>query len=110
MSFVVLGYDDEAASLFVEAVNDAGTHLAAHRREASKMMQERVDQRPAIALVIGRAGAGVYHHAGALVDDCEVVIFVEDVEGDVFGAGAERRARGGAEDGDALAAAEFQRR
>ncbi len=54
------------------------------------MEEERVDEGAAVALVVGGAGAGVDHHAGGLVDDGEVLVFVEDVEGDVFGDGVER--------------------
>ncbi len=56
------------------------------------------------------AGSGVDHHAGGLVDDGQVVVFVDDVEWNFFGDGAQRRALGCAEHGDALVAAQLQRR
>src|SRR3984957_10003125 len=73
-------------------------------------MKQRVDQRSAIAGVFGGARAGVHHHAGGLVDDGEVVVFINDVERNVFGDGAEGRALGLAENRDALTAAEFHGR
>ena len=39
------------------------------------------------------ASAGVYSHSGGFVDGDYVVVFVEDVEGDRFGFGANRRTR-----------------
>jgi hypothetical protein len=65
--------------------------------------KQRVHQRAA-----GIAGAGVYGHSGWLVDGQDVVIFVENIERDGFGFGAQRRARPDL-DGDALAASEAMR-
>ncbi len=58
-------------------------------------------------VVVGRAGAGVDHHAGGFVDDGEVLVFVEDVEGDVFGEGVEGCGLRGAFDLDGFAAVEL---
>jgi hypothetical protein len=49
----------------------------------------------------------VDHHAGGFVDDGEVLVFVENFEGDVFGDGVEGRGLRGAFDLDGLAAVEF---
>jgi hypothetical protein len=49
----------------------------------------------------------VDHHAGRLVDDSEVLVFVEDLEGDVFGNGVEGGGLRGAFDLDGFAAVEF---
>jgi hypothetical protein len=49
----------------------------------------------------------VDHHAGGFVDDGEVLVFVEDFEGDVFGDGVEGGGLRGAFDLDGLAAVEF---
>jgi len=72
------------------------------------MMQQRVDQRAAIAGVFSRSRARVHHHAGRLVDDCEVVVFVNDVEMNFFGDGTERRALDLAQDFDLFVAAQAQ--
>jgi hypothetical protein len=55
----------------------------------------------------GGAGSGVDHHAGGFVDDGEVLVFVEDLEGDVFGDGVERGGLRGTFDLDGFAAVEF---
>ena len=79
------------------------------RRQGREMMQERVHQRAAIALVLGGSGARMHHHSGSLVDDGQIVVFVDDVERNLFGHGAQRRTLGRAEHGDALAAPQLQR-
>ena len=46
MGSVGLGDDEEAGSVLVDPVNDAGSFLAADpRKVAAEMMEERVDQR-----------------------------------------------------------------
>src|SRR5215472_13491279 len=76
-------------------------------------MEERVDESAVVARVYifsagrCRSGAGVDHHAGGLVDDGEVLVFVEDVEGYVLGEGMEGWRVGCAFDLDGLAAVEF---
>ena len=56
------------------------------------MMQQRVHQRAAVARVIGRAGAGMHHHAGRLVHDSDVVVFINNVERDCLWNGTQRDA------------------
>jgi hypothetical protein len=72
------------------------------------VVKQGVYERAAIALVFGGPGPGVDHHAGGLVDDSEVGVFVEDVEWDIFGDGSQWRARCRRHDGDAFATAKFQ--
>ncbi len=108
---VVFGDEDEAAGLLVEAVDDAGAEVSADLGELGEVVEEGVDEGAAVAGVFvvdcGGAGSGVDHHAGGLVDDGKVLVFEEDVEGDVFGEGVEGRGAGGAFDLDGLAAEEF---
>ena len=107
---VVLCDDDKPAGFLVEAVNDSRAHLAADLRERREVVQQRIDQGAAIARVVGGAGAGVDHHAGGLVDDGEVVVFVEDIEGDFFRRWhAKEAAPAAPENCDVLAAPQFQR-
>ena len=111
VSAVVFGDEDEAAGLFVEAVDDAGAEVAADVGEFVEVEEESVDEGAAVAGVwLARCGvpcSGVDHHAGGFVDDGEVFVFVEDFEGDVLGDGVERRGLGGAFDLDGFAAVEF---
>ena len=102
---VVFGDEDEAAGLLVEAMDDAGAEVAADVGELVEVEEEGVDEGAAVAGVVGGAGSGVDHHAGGLVDDGEVLVFVEDVEGDVFG-----RWRGGARAGESLRSRWIRRR
>jgi hypothetical protein len=95
------GDEDDAGSVFIEAMDDAGAEGVAALGEGLAAAEERVDQSAA-----GIASAGVDGHAGGLVDGDEVVIFVEDFEGDGFGLGA-RSGAGLRLEGDALAASEF---
>jgi len=88
---VVFGDEDEAAGELVEAVDDAGAEVAADVGEVGEVEEERVDEGTAVAGVVGGSGSGVNHHAGGFVDDGEVLVFVEDVEGNVLGDGVEWR-------------------
>ena len=107
MGAVVFGDEDEAAGLLVEAMDDAGAEVAADVGEFVEVEEEGVDEGATVAGVVGGAGSGVDHHAGGLVDDGEVLVFVEDLEGDVFGDGVEGCGLRGAFDLDGLAAVEF---
>ncbi len=110
MRGVVARDENDPASVLVEAVHDPGTRFAADSRQLLITVQQRVDQRAAIAFVVGSACPGVDHHARGLIHHHQVVIFIEHVERDVFGHGAQRRRLRVAENGDALAAFQFQRR
>jgi hypothetical protein len=86
MGLVVLGDEDDTGGVLVEAVDDTGAQGAAHGGEASIVMEKSVDQRAA-----GPAGAGMDDEAGGLVDGDKVVIFIKNVEGNIFGLGAQGR-------------------
>lgn len=78
MCGVVLGDDEEAGGVFVDAVDDAGAGDAADAgKGVAAMGEEGVYQRH-----VGVAGGGVDGEAGGFVDDEEVVVFVDDIEGD----------------------------
>ena len=108
MGSVVFGDYDEAAGFFVEAVNDTGAQVAANFGEWAETMQQGVDQGAAIAVGVGGSGAGVHHHTGGLVDDGEVFVFVNNIEWNFFGDGAQGRAFYVAEDFDFFAAAQVE--
>src|SRR6266853_5300222 len=84
-------------------MHDAWTKGIAALRERLPAAKQRIHQCTA-----GIASAGVYGHSGWLVDGQDVVIFVENIERDGFGFGAQRRARPDL-DGDVLAASEAMR-
>ena len=73
---VVLGDDDEASGVFVNAMDDAGARDAANAGERVRAMREqRIHDRPA-----HRARRGVHGHAAGFVDDDEMLVLVDDVE------------------------------
>src|SRR5579859_4743729 len=106
---IIFRDDEKSAGFLVEPMNDAGTELAANTGELPESMNEGIDQRPAISVVVRCAGAGVHHHARRFVDDREVVVLVNDVERDIFSHGFERGAFSGAEDRNGFVAAKFKR-
>src|SRR6266542_2917590 len=98
VGLVVLGDDEAAAGLLVEAVHDTRAGHAADATEAAPaVMEQGVDQ--GVFLV---AGGRMHDDAGRLVEDQQVVVFVENVERDVFGLGI-RRAGFGPVDGNRFA-------
>ena len=77
---IVLGGHDATAGVLVETVNDAWAFDAADAREFSAaVVEEGVDES-----AIGIAGGRVHDHADRFVDDEEVVVFVDDVEGQIL--------------------------
>src|SRR5207244_8488471 len=87
-------------------MNNAGAEFASNGGELAEMMQQRVDQRAAVAGVIGCARAGVDHHARGLVDDGEIVVLVNYFQRNFFRYRAQRTGLRLAENGDAFAAAQ----
>ena len=78
MSPVGLGNHQEPGSILINPVNDAGPQLAVDRRQGG-VVHQGVNQR-----VVGVAGGRVHHHPLGLIDDEDVIVFVNNVEGDVF--------------------------
>jgi hypothetical protein len=109
MGFIVFGDDDQSAGFFVEAVHDSGTKFAPYSGQTREMMQQSIHQRAAIVIAFGWARADVDHHSRRLVDYGEIVIFVADVEWDIFGYRAQRRTLSATEHADALTSAQFER-
>ncbi len=78
-------------------------------RQLAEAMQQSIDQRAAIALVLRRSGTGVDHHSRGLVHHCQVIVFVNDIERNVFGDRAQRWRLRIAENRDLLAATQLER-
>ena len=105
---VVFGDEDDAAGLLVEAMDDAGAQVAVDCERLLKWRRRALTSVPWVrSFGSACSGSGVDHHAGGLVDDGEVVVFVDDVERDVFGEGVEGFGARGAFDLDGLAADEL---
>src|SRR3974377_917099 len=71
-------------------------------------MKQGVDEGAAIAGIVGGPGASVDHHAGRLIDDGQVFVFVENLKRNVFGNRPEWWPDGRSDYGNLLAAAELQ--
>jgi hypothetical protein len=99
---IIFGDEYHAGSLLVETVNNTGAQGTCRLRERLPAAEKGVDKRAS-----GIAGSSVNGHAGGFVDGHEVVIFIEDVQRDGFGFGAERRAFGCVES-DAFAAVKME--
>src|SRR5690606_2542288 len=95
VGLLLLGDQDGAAGVAVEAVDDAGAVVAVVVAEVVEAEAQGVDERAA-PVPLG----GVDDHVGGLVDDGEVLVLVEDLEVDVLGdrLGARRLGRGDADD------------
>src|SRR5947199_10204587 len=85
-------------------MNNAGAEFSSDGGELAEMMQQRVYQCAAVAGVIGRARAGVDHHARGLVDYREIVVFVDNFQRNFCRYRAQRTGLRPAEKCDALAA------
>ena len=103
VSGVVFGDENHAGSFLVQAMDDAGTQGIGGLRERLTAAEERVDERAGDC-----AGAGMDGHAGGFVDGDDVVVFVEDIERNGFGFGADGRALGDFET-DFFAAVKMER-
>ncbi len=108
--FVAFGHHQQSAGGLVQAMHDSGAQFAAHGRQLAKVMQQRVHQGAAIALVVRRAGPGMYGHAGRLVHYSQIGVFEHDIQRDIFRHRAQGRLRSGPENGNTLTAAQPQRR
>ena len=80
MGGVVFGGDDQAAGVPVDAVDDAGTLLAADAGEGvPAMVQQGVDQR-----AVRVARRRMHHHAHGLIHHDDVLILVDHVQRDIL--------------------------
>ncbi len=80
------GNDERAAGFTIEAMDDAGTQIAIHRRQRAEVMEQRVDEGAA-----AMPRPGVDHHACGLIDHDDVGVFIQDFERQIFGLGFEGR-------------------
>ena len=85
MRAVVFGDDEKPRRVLVDAVHDARTHDAVDAAQRIQPIQERVNER---ARKI--AAARVHREPLLLIDDGDVRVLVNDVEGNIFGRQIER--------------------
>lgn len=72
-----LGHHHQAGGVLVQAMDDAGTR---HIDNVRYVVQQGVEQR-----AVGMASSRVHHQARRLVDHQDVIVFIDDVQGDVLG-------------------------
>ena len=78
---LILGNHNKARGVLVDTVHQQGLHgRAIWQFLIAKIIIQCIDHRAGIV-----AESGVYHHAGLLVDDQNIVVFVLYVQGNVFG-------------------------
>lgn len=78
MAFGGFGSAESARGVLVQAVNDARPQVVCNCKVFA-VVEKRVDEGAA-----WMTRGGVRHHAGRLVNDDEVVIFIQYFQGDVF--------------------------
>ena len=83
MDLIVLGYDNATAGLLVQAMDNTWTMLLGTRREGGSVIQEGVDES-----AIFMASTYMHDHAGRLIDHEEILILVQDFQGDILGSGS----------------------
>ena len=79
MDALVLGDDQKARRVAIESVNDSRPVFAGKRREPIEMKLKRVDQRAAPV-----SSRRVGDHSGRLVHDGQMLVFVDDLDRQVF--------------------------
>ena len=89
--------DHYSAGVFVEPVNQARA-FGRLTGQLTKMVQQGIDQGARMV-----ADSWVYHHSRSLVDDHQVCIFIQYVQGQVFGLQLARKGRGWKRQGDDVA-------
>ena len=82
MGFVIFGDHDQPACGLVQTVHNSWSQLPTHTRELPEAMQQRIHQRPTIALVLGGTRASMHHHPSSLVHHRQIVVLVNDVQRD----------------------------
>jgi hypothetical protein len=74
---VGFGHHDRPRGVFIQPVNDAGTlHPANARQGIATVGQQRIHQRAAHI-----AGSRMHHHPRCLIDDDQMLVLVQDIEG-----------------------------
>ena len=79
MRKVIFCGDYQAGRVHIYTVHDPGAALTAYSGEAvSAVPEQRVDK-----CAIAVAGGGVYDHASGLVDDYQIIVFIDHIKRDI---------------------------
>src|SRR5262245_9646705 len=79
MGCIVFGDNKTAARLFVETMNDSGTLFPADSRQHRAVVEQRVDQS-----VVTMAGARMNDKPCRLVDHDQIIVFEENLKGNLL--------------------------
>ena len=77
--FVILGYHQQAAGVFVQSMHDARAHFAADARQLIEVIHQRVHQR-----AVRVAGSGMHHHAAGLDHYSQMLVLIENFQRNIL--------------------------
>lgn len=80
MGCIIFGDHKQARRVLVQPMHNAGaSHAANSRKVVTKVIQKSVHKRTTPI-----SACRVHDHTGRFVDDADIIIFIDDREGDVF--------------------------
>src|SRR4030095_16023349 len=80
MSPIVFSHNEKAGGPFVDPVDDPGPGFAARAGQAMELEHQAVNES-----ALARSRARMDNQAGRFLDDSQIVIFVDNFEGDILG-------------------------
>ena len=80
MRHIIFSDDQQGRGLFIDAMYDAGPYAPSGSRQLIEVIDQRIRQRPRFLPC-----AGVNHQPRRLVHHNQIIIFINDVEGNRFG-------------------------
>jgi len=90
-------------------MNNSRPEFTPDAGERAKAVQQGIDQGSAVSIIVRSSGSRVDHHSRRLIYHCQVVIFVNYVEGNFFRDGTQRRPFDFADNFNVLASTEKER-
>src|ERR1700688_1015962 len=72
-------------------MNDSGAQLAPYTGKRAEPMQQSVDQGAAVSFFVSSRSPSMHHHASRLIYDREIIVFVNNVERNLFRDGPQWR-------------------
>ena len=79
MGNIILGNHQQSGSIFINSVDDARPLYAVNIRKIFAVKQQGIDKGSRI-VPVGR----VYHHAPRFIDDNNIPVLINNVQGDIF--------------------------
>ncbi len=79
MGHVIFGNHQGARSIFVQSVDDAGPQFTANSPQIRAVIKQAIDQRTAVV-----SRRRMHHQPRLLVDHNNVIVFIQNIEGNGF--------------------------